>query len=248
MSLWGKIIGGMAGLAFGGGPIGLLLGMALGDRAASTAPNVDALRVAAALHRQDEVFALCVVVLSAKLAKADGVVNRAEIAAFRQHFQVPPQSAREIGRLFDAARNTASGYEPYAEQMGHSFSDRPEMLEDVLAALFAIARADRPVTPPEARFLTAVCHRFGLGQAAWDRAAGALPRPARPAGDAYAVLGLPRDATDEALHQRWRALMRETHPDSLAGRGLGADILARAGERVARINAAWDAIKRERGL
>jgi DnaJ like chaperone protein len=42
--------------------------------------------------------------------------------------------------------------------------------------------------------------------------------------------------------------MRENHPDSLASRGVPPEFIARAGEKVARINAAWDRIKRERRL
>ncbi|HET7880283.1 MAG TPA: molecular chaperone DjlA, partial [Acetobacteraceae bacterium] len=43
-------------------------------------------------------------------------------------------------------------------------------------------------------------------------------------------------------------LMRENHPDSLVARGVPPEFIARANEKVARINAAWDRIKRERGL
>ena len=267
--MWGKIIGGVAGMALGG-PFGAVLGAALGHAAENAgfgrmipaglgvAAN-DGLagfvpaRIAAMFGRRDEVFALCVVVLSAKLAKCDGPVNRAEIAAFKQHFRIPPEAARDIGRLFDQARDSAEGFEAYATQLGETFADSPGVLGDVLAALFAIARADRPLTPPEARFLQTVCHRLGLGQDAWERAANpgaASPPPpsANAMADAYAVLGLPRTASDEALHTRWKHLMRENHPDSLASRGVPADFIARAGDTVARINAAWDSIKRERGL
>jgi len=59
---------------------------------------------------------------------------------------------------------------------------------------------------------------------------------------------MPHDATDEALRQAWLRLMRENHPDSLASRGVPAEFIARASEKVARINAAWDSIKRERRL
>ena len=68
------------------------------------------------------------------------------------------------------------------------------------------------------------------------------------AEDPYAVLGLSAGESDEALRARWRALMREHHPDSLAGRGAAPDLVARAQDQVAKINAAWDRIKRERGL
>jgi DnaJ like chaperone protein len=62
------------------------------------------------------------------------------------------------------------------------------------------------------------------------------------------VLGVPRDITDEAVRAAWRQLMRENHPDSLASRGVPPEFIARASDKVARINAAWDRIKRERGL
>ena len=62
------------------------------------------------------------------------------------------------------------------------------------------------------------------------------------------MLGLSAGESDEALHARWRALMREHHPDSLAARGAAPELVARAQDQVARINAAWDRIKRERGL
>ena len=54
--------------------------------------------------------------------------------------------------------------------------------------------------------------------------------------------------SDEELHAAWRQLMRENHPDSLASRGVPPEFIARASDKVARINAAWDQIKRERGL
>ncbi len=262
VSVWGKIIGGVAGLALGG-PLGALIGVALGHQAETSAAGgfgwpeglsgdgFSPVRPAALFGHHEELFALCVVVLAAKLAKSDGPVNRAEIAAFKQHFRIPPEASRDIAKLFDSARDTASGYEEYASQLGENFAHSPAVLEDVLAALFAIARADKPVTVAEARFLQTVCHRFGLGQAAWERASGAAPRaqaPPRAAEDAYAVLGLPRTASDEELHAQWKRLMRENHPDSLASRGVPADFIARAGDTVARINAAWDVIKRERGL
>ena len=62
------------------------------------------------------------------------------------------------------------------------------------------------------------------------------------------MLGLTASATDEQLRSTWKQLMRENHPDSLASRGVPPDLIARATERVARINGAWDRIKRDRQL
>ncbi len=258
--MWGKIIGGMAGFAFGG-PVGAMVGAALGHAAESGAlnrggfqiPGVNAFspaRLASLFGKKEQVFAICVVVLAAKLAKCDGPVNRQEIDAFKRNFRIPPESARDIGRLFDQARDSTEGFEEYATQLGEAFADAPGVLEDVLISLFAIARADRPLTVIEQQFLLAVCHRFGLGQSAWERASSGAPRrPPPPDGeDPYEILGVPRSSTGDEIRAAWKSLMRESHPDSLASRGVPPEFIARATDKVARINAAWDRVKRERGL
>ena len=262
MGYWGKIIGGVTGFAVGG-PVGAVVGAALGHAADSGAlPNLRAqlgtahpgvtwnpARVAALLGRKDQLFAISVVVLSAKLAKCDGPVSRAEIDAFKRSFRIPLQSVHDIGRLFDQARESTEGFEPYADQLGEAFADNRGMLEDVLAALFAIARADGPLRQSEQDFLLRVHRGFRLDRTAWEQARGGMPRPpANAAPDPYAVLGATREMTGEALHAAWRQLMRENHPDSLAARGVPQEFIARASDKVARINAAWDQIKRERGL
>jgi DnaJ like chaperone protein len=258
--VWGKIIGGVVGFATGG-PFGAVVGAAIGHAAdngglSNAAKNFklpgafSPARLAATLGRREQVFAVCVVVLAAKLAKCDGPVNRQEIDAFKRSFRIPPQAASDIGRLFDQARDSPEGFEDYATQLGEAFADAPGVLEDVLGALFQIARADRPVMVTENQFLLAVCHRFGLGQAAWERASGNAPRrPPPPEGeDPYEVLGVARAASGDDIRAAWKKLMRENHPDSLASRGVPEEFIARATAKVARINAAWDRVKRERGL
>ncbi len=255
MSYWGKIIGGVAGFAMAG-PVGAVVGAALGHAADSGAvPNLRAqfgpspARLAAMFNRRDQLFAICVVVLSAKLAKCDGQVRREEIDAFKRQFRIPPESVRDIGRLFDQARDSSDGFEEYAVQLGEAFADNRGMLEDVLAALFAIARSDGAVNGRELDFLSRAHRDFGLDQVAWDRARGATPRqPVSDEPDPYTVLGVARSTGGEEIRATWRRLMRENHPDSLAARGVPAEFIARANDKVARINAAWDRIKRERGL
>jgi DnaJ like chaperone protein len=259
MGYWGKIIGGVAGFAMGG-PMGAVFGAALGHAADRGAvPNVrlpfgpqmgwNPARVAAMFNRRDQLFAICVVVLSAKLAKCDGSVKREEIDAFRRQFRIPPEAVRDIGRLFDQARDSADGFEPYAVQLGEAFADNRGMLEDVLTALFVIARADGPINGRELDFLSRTHRNFGLDQLTWNRARGGMPRqPASDEPDAYVVLGVQRSASVEDIRETWKRLMRENHPDSLAARGVPAEFIARANDKVARINAAWDRIKRERGL
>ena len=182
MSIWGRIIGGVAGFAMGG-PLGAVVGAALGHAAENggfsdlKVPNVrmpgaagfGPARMAAFLARRDQLFAISVVVLAAKLAKVDGPVMRAEIDAFKRAFRIPAESVRDVGRLFDQAKDSPAGYQGYADQLGTAFADNLGMLEDVLSALFAIARADKPLTVGEQKYLQNVWRGFGLDVAAWER-------------------------------------------------------------------------------
>ena len=258
MGYWGKIIGGMAGFAMGG-PFGAAIGAAIGHAAdngtiqnmqmpVGGATPLTPARLAAMLGRRDQLFSLCVGVLAAKLAKCDGPVKRVEIDSFRRRFRIPQEAVRDIGRLFDQARDTAEGFEDYARQLGDAFDDNHGVLEDVLAALFVIARADGPLNRAEEAFLVRTHRAFGLNQAAWDRARGSVPRASSDAPDPYAVLGVSSSASADVIRATWKRLMRENHPDSLAARGVPSEFIARANDKVAKINAAWDRIKRERGL
>jgi DnaJ like chaperone protein len=259
MAYLGKIIGGSAGFLFGG-PWGAIVGAALGHAADAgalasfrlafgPASPIAAGRVAAMLGRREQLFSVTVVVLAAKLSKCDGPVRREEIDAFKRLFRIPPESVREIGRLFDQARDSGDDFEEYADQLGQAFADSRGMLEEVLVALFAIARADGPINRAELDFLRRVHRGLGLDQVSWDRAWNGTTRAAASQEpDPYHVLGLEATATGDAIRARWKQLMRENHPDSLAARGVPAAFIAKAHQRVAEINAAWDRIKRDRGL
>jgi DnaJ like chaperone protein len=257
MSYWGKFIGGMAGFAMGG-PVGALFGMAMGHAAdqgklnsfaqfAGRALPFEPAQLAALLGRREQLFAIGVTVLAAKLAKCDGPVSRIEIQAFRSSFSIPEANVTEVGRLFDHARDSADGFESYATQLGQAFSDERGILEQVLGGLYQIARADGAVNAAEADFLLRVAQRFGLDEAAMRRASGGSVAAA-PTEESYRVLGVARSASVEEIRARWKQLVREHHPDVLASQGASLARVKIASDKVAKINAAYDAIKRDRRL
>lgn len=261
MSIWGKIIGGAAGLLLGG-PLGALVGLAVGHAALDRQRGADGAARPRLFQAQAEklagmrdrarqlAFTVAVVTLAAKMAKADGAVTRAEIDAFKRIFQIPPEDMATVGRVFDAARTSADGFEVYARQIAMLFRDSPAVLEELLGALFLIAQADGELHPAEEAFLAKVAEIFGLPPRAYERARHTHGR-ARSAGggpDPYAVLGCDRSATDAEVKAAHRRLLRENHPDALVARGLPEEFVAMAEDKMKAINAAWDEIQRQRGL
>ena len=241
MALLGKIIGGAAGFVIGG-PLGALVGAAAGhagDRLRDPDENAsDATRQTA--------FTIAVIALSAKMAKADGQVTPDEIVAFRQIIHVPEDELKNVGRVFDLARKDARGFEPYARQVAKMFVDRPAVLEELLDALFHIAKADHVIHPQEEEFLKAVATIFGFDEAKFARIrAGHL---GADASDPYAILGVPHDADDTAVRAAWRTLIKENHPDKLVAEGMPQDFIDMATSKMATINDAWGKIQKQRGL
>jgi DnaJ like chaperone protein len=243
MSIWGKVLGGAAGFAMGG-PLGALIGAVAGhavDRMREVprqGADTDATKRIA--------FTIGVIVLGAKMAKADGQVTPDEVSAFKEVFRVPPDEMKNVGRLFNQARRDAAGFEPYARQIGRMFQDNPAVLEELLDGLFHIARADGTVTPDEVAYLAQVAAIFGLGEAEWDRIRAANMGP--DTSDPYAILGIPRDVSNDDLKSAYRKLVRENHPDRLVAQGMPQEFIELANERLATINAAYDRIRQQRGV
>src|ERR1700687_6167522 len=88
MNIWGKLLGGGAGFAIGG-PIRGLLGAVAAhavDRLAESDQAPDDVVMPGVDERaatRQIAFTIGIIVLGAKMAKADGVVSRSEILAFK---------------------------------------------------------------------------------------------------------------------------------------------------------------------
>lgn len=186
-------------------------------------------------------FTIAIIALSAKLAKADGRVTRDEVAAFKEIFEVPPDEAKNVAFVFNRARRDTAGYEAYAVQIGRLFRRRPAVLEELLDALFHIARADGVVGEAELIFLATVADRFGFDDAAFERIRAAQMDP--EAGDPYAILGVSPGIDDAGLKRAHRTLVRSHHPDQLVARGMPPEFIALADRKLAAINAAYDRIR-----
>lgn len=236
MAIIGKIIGGAAGFAVGG-PLGALIGAVAGHA-------VDRLRGGGEDESRQTAFTVAVIVLSAKMAKADGRVTPDEVAAFRQILDIPEEELRNVGRVFDVARRDARGFEPYAEQVAKMFADRPAVLEELLDALFHIAKADRVIHPKEDEYLRQVAGIFGFGDAEFARIRASHVGADSP--DPYAVLGVPPDADDDEIRTAWRKLIKENHPDRLIAQGMPQDFVDVATAKMAAINAAYEEVRRQR--
>ena len=185
-------------------------------------------------------FAIATVALGAKIAKADGLVTRNEVAAFREVFIIPPGEEKNVARVYDLARQDVAGFEDYAARIRAMFGQGAAQLGDLLEGLFHIAVADGDYHPEENQFLARVARIFELPEPEFMRIrAEFVPDSER---DPYDVLGVPHGAPVEEARAAWRALVRETHPDRLMAHGLPEECIRLAEKRLITINQAWEQI------
>lgn len=235
MSIWGKLAAAELLVA---GPIAALLG-------GRAAPD-DRDKRLDQLAENQVAFTVGVIVLSAKMAKADGVVTADEVNAFKAAFKVSNAEMKQAARVFNLAKRDVTGYEPCAEQLVIVFKGNRKLLGDVLEGLFHIAKADEALHPQEEQFLGQVAKRFGFTDTEFRsiRARHVVDAKRNP----YEVLGLEPSVSNEELKSQYRALVADNHPEKLIARGVPEEFVTIAIEKVASINEAYDAIAKQRGI
>lgn len=234
MSIWGKIAGAGVGLAVGG-PLGALVGAVAGH-----------LVIDRAVADNEVVFTVALIALSAKMAKADGQVSDVEIRAFEEVLKVPDAEKANVDRVYRIAQQDVAGFDAYADQLARIYRDNPAMLEDVLDALFHIAKADQYIHPAEIEFLRNVADIFGFSEVEFARVRASHLGTDRT--DPYLVLGITPDISTDDLRKAYRRLVRENHPDTLIARGVPKEFVSIANEKLATINVAYEKILSQRGM
>ncbi len=192
----------------------------------------------------DPEFSAAVTALGAKLAKADGHADPGEFHAFSEVFQPQAGAARDVERLYDLARQTTRGFESYARKIGRRYRNCEGLLEDVLAGLFHIAKADGVVTADELAYLERVAQLFKLSPLTFRRIRAEQLGAA--ADDPYVILGVAADAPDEEVRVAWKRALSQSHPDRVSSLDLPPEYLEAAHARSAAINAAFGQVMRER--
>ena len=200
-------------------------------------------RIGDPVARRQVAFSVALIALSAKMAKADGVVTQSEVAAFRRIFSVPETEQAHVARLFDLARRDVAGYDAYAARVAALYTDNPEVLADVLDGLFIIAKADGAVHEAELAFVESVATIFGIAGVDFERVAAR--HVIGPEGDPYLVLGVDRSWPFSEIRAQYRKLVVENHPDRFIARGMPEDFIAIVTGRAAAINRAWEEIERQ---
>jgi DnaJ like chaperone protein len=258
---FGKVIGGLMGLAAGSLP-GLLLGVLIGhtfDRALVRALGFGSPEN---IERVKDSFFETTFLLAGYLAKVNGRVAQSEIDHTEQFIAQMGLSAEQRQRAINLFRQgTKPGFE--IERTVATFlqmcGPRRQLQQTLLLFLISLAQADRGIEPSEHAALVRIAGLMGLSatqlelllrmtqaQEHFHRQNGSATQRGTSLGEAYSALGVDSGISDKELKRAYRKLMSENHPDKLIAQGVPEDMIKLATARSQEIQAAYEMIKKTR--
>ena len=237
MSIWGSLIGGFVGFSFAG-PIGALIGSMVGGRISSARRS----GFQQSFAPPQQVFAIALIILTAKLAKADGNVSKEELIAIKDKLKIPDHEIDQVGKIFNKAKKDSLGYEPYARQIAQIYRNNPAVLDEVINILFYIAEADRNVSDSENTMIKSIANIFGINDSQFEGI-----KESRKSSDKlnpYIVLGCNPNDDFATIRKKYLLLSKEHHPDILVSKGVPQEVIEESKKKMRAINSAFDLIEK----
>ena len=237
MSIWGSLLGGVIGFSLGG-PFGALLGSFLGGKIS----NISSSNTFESQQNSQQIFALSLIILSAKLSKADGRVSKEELIAVKEKLQIPDSEIDQVAKIFNKAKDESTGYEPYAKQISEIFKGNQNVLEEVINILFYIAEADGHVSNEEESMIANIAFIFGLSQNQYE----SIKETRKSSDKLNPYIVLESQPTDDlkSIRKKYIKLSKEHHPDLLISKGVPIEVINESKNKMRAINAAWDQIQK----
>lgn len=206
------------------------------------------------------------------VAKADNHVSPEEksvAAAYIQQIVQQSQTNRESAqKAFNRGLRQDYPIQNRLYQLRNRLS--PEQCVVILEAVANVALADRRLDAAEQRVLTLIGARLAIPMVVMERlfrhmnferehaddyrydrdyqsrSQGSSPLARDEVQEAYDLLGVSETATDSDIKKQWRKLNSEYHPDKLNGSGMPPGVVDLAESKLAKINSAYEVIKKVR--
>ena len=237
MSIWGNLIGGYIGFSIAG-PIGALVGSIIGGKISSAKRA----RFQQSLGQSQQIFAISLVILTAKLAKADGHVSKEELVAIKEKLKIPNNEIEQVSKVFNKAKEDNLGYEPYAKQIAQIYQNNPAVLDEVINILFYIAEADGKVSNSELSMIGSIAKIFGITETQFKGI-----KESRKGSDKlnpYVVLGCNPTDNLATIRKKYLQLSKEHHPDVLVSKGVPKEVIEESKKKMRAINSAFEKLKK----
>jgi len=242
---YGKWVGGGLGWAFGG-PIGGLIGFMFGsmfDSGSNSNPGYRSHPYEEGTPTQSGDFSMSLLVLSAAVMKADGVVKKSELEYVRNFFnnnfgtEKANQQMLVLRELLKKDINVQDVSYQISRYM--DYSSRLQLLH----YLFGIALSDGHIDKSEINIIQSISGFLRLSTADYNSVKAMF---VKDTDSAYKILEVNPEATDEEVKKAYKKMAVKYHPDKVSH--LGEDVRKAAEDKFQKLNAAYDEIKKQRGI
>ena len=245
MAKFGKWIGGGLGWALGGGPIGALLGFAIGsmfDKSGNdSVENMTKTRGRYQSTPND--FGASLLVLVAAVMKADGKILKSELEYVRRFFNKQFGSEKTRQHLL-VLRELLKKDIPIQEVCLQikTYTMYPARLQ-LMHLLFGVAAVDGEMHESELAVIRQIASYLGIRQADYTSIKAMFLKEVD--GD-YKILEITKNASDEEVKKAYRKMAVKYHPDKVSH--MGDEYKVSAKQKFQKMKDAYDRIKKQRGM
>ena len=191
-------------------------------------------------------FNVTLLVLSAAVMKADGGVKKSELDYVKRFFlqNFGQERAENYIKMLREILDKDYNIYDVSRQVGQymEYSSRLQLLH----YLFGIAAADGIVSNPEIDVVHTISRYMGVTESDFLSIKAMFVREINATDNAYKILGVDPNASDEEVKKAYREMAKKNHPDLVSN--LGEDVRQAAEKKFQEINQAYETIKRQRGL
>lgn len=192
-----------------------------------------------------DVFSECVFSALAKIAKADGKVDKSEIEVieeFIRYLELDDEKRGSAIKIFQEAKSNSRDISEYLVSFAELVTSE-ELRQMLYSALFHVAIADGKLhSAEESMIKNAVTYlrlRPGFFEESRKSYFADIEKP-------YAVLGCHSGMSDQEIKVTYRQRCKEFHSDTLCSKGLPSEFIKFADQKLAEFNQAYEAIMETR--
>jgi DnaJ-domain-containing protein 1 len=171
--------------------------------------------------------------------------SRHALDILKKHFEIDYDTLRYVGKILNTEAPQSSDMPAQLHQLKEACRLQSGLRPSIILCLLELAANSKgSVDTVSARAIREAGHILGMTEDEW-RGLIAHVTLEKQDDDPYTVIGVSRHAGADAVQQAYRDLMRTSHPDAAMHEN-NVYARARLTERAARINAAYEKLKKSR--